>query len=164
MGLTPDGVRKYRVAHGIQAAPTSDRVLPSVLIAADTVPQASVREDRPSVREESPSITVDLGAGLPGVEAVEPEQPGAVEPEATPGVVEAPVVEHAVVEVQPVELGERRLTAYSLVAVRGDERETFVVLAATISQALARAEAALSRGPGELWEVVEMRAAGKGLE
>lgn len=57
----------------------------------------------------------------------------------------------------------RRLTAFTLVAVRGDERETFVVLAVRMSEALAKAEAALSRGPGEPWEVVEMRAGGIGL-
>lgn len=168
VGMSPDGVRKYRILHGI-GAPSAARGRPvphlKVALKAIAAPVAvTPATSSPQVVPPEAAAAVELRAGP--VDVITPVAPPALRTamEAAVSAASATDLQSAAPAPEPARVPEQKLIAYVVIATRGEERGEFVVLGKRMSEALTRAEAALARGTGGPWEIVEMRASGRGLD
>lgn len=165
VGMTADGVRKYRVIRDIAPPPVQPRKSREPRPPSPPVAVESAKILEPAGRVVAIAPAAEAPPVIPKVEGTEMI---AVVPEAELAPAQVASVEASpVASTDPSELieaPEPTLAAYLVIAVgRGDEQR-FTVIGGRMAEALARAETALGRRRDGPWRVTEMREQGVGLE
>lgn len=163
-GMSPDGVRKYRILHGIGAPSAArGRPVPHLKVALKAIAAPVVVTPPTSSPQVTPEAVTAVELRTGPVDVIAPVAPPALRT-ATVSAPASTDLQSTAPAPEPARVPEQKLIAYMVIATRGEEREEHIVIGHRMADALARAEAALSRGLGGRWEVVEMRATGSVLE